>query len=94
MAQRLNRIGEDVTRRQRDLLHALGLPVEMPDVNHDDLLDVMRRDKKVEHGRLRFVLPTRLGHVELVGDVDASSTSSQRRYLPSSDQIPAISGRE
>jgi len=24
----------------------------------------------VEHGRLRFVLPDRLGHVELVGDVD------------------------
>ena len=31
----------------------------------------MMHDKKVEHGKLRFVLPTRLGHVELVGDVDA-----------------------
>jgi 3-dehydroquinate synthase len=29
----------------------------------------MQHDKKVEHGRLRFVLPTRLGHVELVGNV-------------------------
>jgi len=29
----------------------------------------MRHDKKVEHGQLRFVLPTRLGHVELVGGV-------------------------
>ena len=29
----------------------------------------MSRDKKVEHGRLRFVLPSKLGHVELVGDV-------------------------
>lgn len=72
LAQRLDRIGEDVTRRQRDLLQAFGLPVELPDVSHDDMLDVMRRDKKVEHGRLRFVLPTRLGHVELVGDVDAA----------------------
>ena len=24
----------------------------------------------VEHGRLRFVLPSRMGHVELVGDVE------------------------
>jgi len=30
----------------------------------------MQRDKKVEHGRLRFVLPTRMGHVELVSGID------------------------
>jgi 3-dehydroquinate synthase len=29
----------------------------------------MQRDKKALHGRLRFVLPTRIGHVELVSDV-------------------------
>ena len=29
----------------------------------------MTRDKKVEHGQLRFVLPTALGRAELVGDV-------------------------
>jgi 3-dehydroquinate synthase len=29
----------------------------------------MQLDKKVAHGRLRFVLPTQMGHVELVGDV-------------------------
>ncbi len=34
-----------------------------------DVLSVMARDKKAEHGRLRFVLPTRMGHVELVGDI-------------------------
>jgi 3-dehydroquinate synthase len=30
----------------------------------------MMQDKKVEHGKLRFILPTRMGHVELVGDVE------------------------
>ncbi|NLE82691.1 MAG: 3-dehydroquinate synthase, partial [Rhodococcus sp.] len=34
------------------------------------ILRTMLHDKKVQHGRLRFVLPTALGHVELVGDVD------------------------
>ena len=34
------------------------------------IVAAMAHDKKVEHGRLRFVLPTRMGHVELVGDVD------------------------
>lgn len=29
----------------------------------------MKLDKKASAGKLRFVLPTRLGHVELVDDV-------------------------
>jgi 3-dehydroquinate synthase len=55
--------------RQRELLVALGLPIVLPDVPSDELITAMRHDKKVEHGRLRFVLPTRLGHVELVGGI-------------------------
>ncbi len=69
LAERLGRIPPEVTQRQFDLLQGLGLPVEVPDVEIDGLMNAMRRDKKVSHGRLRFVLPTRLGHVELVGDV-------------------------
>ena len=38
-------------------------------VDRDELIELMYRDKKVERGKLRFVLPTRLGHVELVRDV-------------------------
>ncbi len=70
LAERLGRIDAGVTRRQRDLLAALGLAVDLPDVERDEMLQVMSRDKKTEHGRLRFVLPSRLGHVELVGDVE------------------------
>jgi 3-dehydroquinate synthetase len=29
----------------------------------------MMHDKKMQHGRLSFVLPSRLGQVELVGDI-------------------------
>ena len=70
LAQSLGRIGASLGERQRNLLTALHLPVTVPDVDHEQLLSIMRRDKKVEHGRLRFVLPSRLGHVELVGDVE------------------------
>ena len=41
-------------------------------LDREKILATMMHDKKVEHGRLRFVLPDRLGHVELVGDVDPS----------------------
>ena len=70
LAQSLGRIGASLGERQRNLLTALHLPVTVPNVDHEQLLAIMRRDKKVEHGRLRFVLPSRLGHVELVSDIE------------------------
>jgi len=70
LAERLGRVDSNFTSRQRRLLAALGLPVDFPQVDREALLSAMAHDKKVEHGRLRFVLPTRLGHVELVGGVD------------------------
>lgn len=72
LAERMDRVDQHFTKRQFDLLHALGLPTTVPDVDHKALLAAMRHDKKVQHGRLRFVLPVRMGHVELVEDVDES----------------------
>lgn len=71
LAELLGRIPAELTARQERLLQALGLPVSMPDLPRDQLLAAMQHDKKVEHGQLRFVLPSRMGHVELVGGVDA-----------------------
>lgn len=70
LAERLGRIDASVTARQERLLAAFGLPTRLPDVEVDQIVGAMMHDKKVEHGRLRFVLPARLGHVELVGGVD------------------------
>ncbi len=70
LAERLGRVDARLTARQRDLLAAFGLPTELPPADREDILRTMMHDKKVEHGRLRFVLPARMGHVELVGDVD------------------------
>jgi 3-dehydroquinate synthase len=70
LAERLRRVDAHFTQRQYDLLTALGLPVEPPSLDFEQVLEAMSRDKKVEHGKLRFVLPTRMGHVELVSNVD------------------------
>ena len=71
LAESMGRIDPEVTRRQRELLEALGLPLSVPEVSHDMLIRAMQKDKKTEHGKLRFVLPSRLGHVELVSGVPA-----------------------
>ena len=70
LAESLGRIEASVTARQRALLEKLGLPVAASKLDNDELLAAMQLDKKAENGRLRFVLPTRLGHVELVDGVE------------------------
>jgi 3-dehydroquinate synthase len=70
LAERMGLVSADLVDRQRHLLAAFGLPVEpRPEWPFDALLDAMRRDKKAVAGKLRFVLPTRLGHVQLFDDV-------------------------
>lgn len=70
LAQRLGRVDAAFTARQTKLLSTLGLPTSLPELDHEEAMRIMMHDKKVQHGRLHLVLPTRLGHVELVGGVD------------------------
>ncbi len=51
------------------LLSRLGLPVHLPTANQDVLLTLMDSDKKTVSGKVRFVLPSEIGHVEVVDEV-------------------------
>ncbi len=73
LAERLGRIDAKLTGRQIGLLSALGLPTVIENLDHNELLGAMYRDKKTEHGQLRFVLPSRLGAVEIVGGVSEAA---------------------
>ena len=70
LAASMGRIDNELTERQRQLLTRFHLPVEMPSLDPGQMMELMQHDKKVRHGQVRFVLPSRLGHVELVEDVD------------------------
>lgn len=70
LAEKLGMIDAELTRRQEHLLAAFDLPTApKPGWATDELIAVKRRDKKAAAGKLRFVLPTRLGEVKLVDDV-------------------------
>jgi 3-dehydroquinate synthase len=70
LAERMGVVPPEVTARQVNLLQTLGLPIApRPGWPVDALIAVMRRDKKAAAGKLRFVLPTRIGDVRLVDDV-------------------------
>lgn len=71
LARRLGRVDAAFCDRQESLWNALGLPTRVPaELAEVDLVAIMRRDKKAQSGRLRFVLPSRMGHVELVDGVE------------------------
>ncbi len=75
LAERRGLIDADVTRRQVDLCQALNVPTRLPAnvvLETDDILDRMKLDKKTVGGQLRFVLPTRMGAVEVFKDVSES----------------------
>jgi len=79
LACALGRIDESVADRQLRLLEQLDLPVStesLTGISDDHLLAIMARDKKTLHGQLRFVLPDRIGQVELVAGVTPEAASA------------------
>ncbi|HEX6484646.1 MAG TPA: 3-dehydroquinate synthase [Ktedonobacteraceae bacterium] len=55
--------------RQCQLLQALGLPIHCSGMDTESIITAMQRDKKVRAGRMRWVLPTHIGHAEMYDDI-------------------------
>ena len=70
VAERMKFVDAAFVERQRRLLESLWLPLApQTEFTTDDLIAVMRRDKKAVGGQMRFILPTRIGEVKLFDDV-------------------------
>lgn len=81
-ALRLGMFSRAEAERQRALIERAGLPTCVPEgLAAEELLDRMRSDKKVVGGRLRFVLPVRIGEVAIRDDVRAELVLDVLRAL-------------
>jgi len=69
IAERLGVCPPAVERQINAVLDAYGLPRTARGVRPAAVLAALAHDKKVRHGRLRWVLPTRIGHVIVTPDV-------------------------
>jgi 3-dehydroquinate synthase len=57
--------------RQAALITKTGLPTRLPaGINLDAILDALQTDKKVQSGKVRFVLPTKIGEVMVTDQAD------------------------
>ena len=57
-------------QRQRAVIAAAGLPLAWPPLDPQAVLACLQGDKKVRSGKVRFVLPTAIGAVEIRDDVE------------------------
>jgi len=62
--------------RQRAVIASAGLPLRWPSLESDRVLACLQADKKVRDGRVRFVLPTALGSVQIRNDISAEQVMS------------------
>ncbi len=69
LAERLGRVDASFTHRLRALLQTFGLPVEPPRLDSQLLLKMMMHDKKARNERPVFILPSCLGHMDLIDNV-------------------------
>ena len=61
--------------RVREALEALGLPTTYAGLDAERVWRVMQRDKKARGGRVRMVLPTAIGTVDIFDDTDAAEVA-------------------
>jgi 3-dehydroquinate synthase len=72
LAESRGLIPHELTQRQEKLLAQFGLPIAPLRGPLDKLISAMRQDKKNQDGKIRLVLPRRLGEVQIFQDVAES----------------------
>jgi 3-dehydroquinate synthase len=75
LSQRLGLLAAEDVKRLGAVLQAAGLPLEPPALGTERFLELMGHDKKVEGGRIRFVLLKRIGEAFVSGEVPRAALS-------------------
>ncbi len=73
LSERLGFIGSDDVARLRTLIERARLPVDAPRLGAERYLELMRHDKKVTAGTIRFVLLRGIGEAFVASDVSSDA---------------------
>ena len=87
IAVKMNLWDSESAKRQDELISKAGLPTKLPaNLDPEAIIETLKSDKKVKAGKVRFILPTKIGNVtitdrvsaEIIREVLADSLSSNR----------------
>ncbi len=73
LAIQLGLLNRDDANRQKILLEKVGLPTKWPEINFEDVYNILQGDKKVKDGRIRFIIPRKIGQVEIRDDINSDA---------------------
>ena len=68
MAERMGMLSQADKKDITNLLESVNLPTEKPDLNSNDFLESMKRDKKVQDGEIRLILLESIGRAIISND--------------------------
>jgi 3-dehydroquinate synthase len=69
IALAMGRLRESERHRIETLIRAIGTLPTLRGLQRDKILDAIQHDKKVRDGKIHFILPRRIGEVEITPDV-------------------------
>jgi len=70
ISSRMEILDEDEVARLEEVIRRAGLPVTMPDLDIEAVMQATKSDKKVSQGKVRFVLLKSIGHAIISDEVD------------------------
>jgi 3-dehydroquinate synthase len=63
---------DDELTAMENLVGDVGLPTQMPAIDRDLILQVIKHDKKILNGKIRFALPHSIGDIYITDEVEMS----------------------
>jgi 3-dehydroquinate synthase len=70
IARRMGMLTDDELGLMNSVIKKAGLYATIPELKAEDIIDVMKHDKKVQNGRIRFVLLDSIGKAVIRDDVE------------------------
>ena len=68
MSERMGMLSQEDKKDITSLLESVNLPTKKPDLNINDFLESMKRDKKVQDGEIRLILLESIGKAIISND--------------------------
>lgn len=69
LAYKLEMVTEVEVQQQMELVSSLGLPTTFDNLKIDNMIAKTKQDKKVQDGQVRYILPNRIGEVEIISGI-------------------------